>query len=276
MLSDNRISLGISPCPNDTYIFYCLLHGWVDLQGLSLQVRFKDVQSLNQMACRQELDVVKLSVAAYPQVREHYHLLRAGGALGWGCGPLLVSRRPCSLDDLQQATIAVPGRMTTACKLLELMGWHQGQKLELDYSMIMPAVAKGHADAGLVIHEGRFTYSQQGLHLVLDLGQWWEEKTGLPLPLGIIACHKRLGREFVPWMEARIRSSLELVRAQPDLAWDFIRSKALEMDEGTILRHIEAFVTEYSYDLGSQGQKALDCLLQQDPAYEGSGPGPRA
>ncbi|MGM0424116.1 MAG: 1,4-dihydroxy-6-naphthoate synthase [Thermodesulfobacteriota bacterium] len=271
MSSEKSISLGISPCPNDTYIFYGLLHGLVDLEGITFQSVLADVESLNQMACRQGLDVVKLSVAAYTQVQENYHLLGAGGALGWCCGPLLVSRRPCSCEKLEQARIAVPGKMTTACLLLGLMGWHQGKRLEMDYARILPAVAKGEADAGLVIHEGRFTYAQHGLHLVLDLGQWWEEETGLPLPLGIIACHKRLGQEFVPWMESRIRKSLDLARKSPDLAWEFICSQAQEMDPGTILRHIETFVTEYSYDLGQQGQRALEVLLQQGSALGSKG-----
>ncbi|MFP4391611.1 MAG: 1,4-dihydroxy-6-naphthoate synthase [Desulfohalobiaceae bacterium] len=263
---NRKISLGISPCPNDTYIFYSLLHGLVDLEGVELQCLLADVETLNQMALGHGPDVVKLSVAAYARVQEHYYLLRVGGALGWGCGPLLVSKRPCSCLDLEQATIAVPGKMTTACLLLGLMGWHQGQRLEMDYSQIMPAVAQGEADAGLVIHEGRFTYARHGLHLVLDLGQWWEEETGLPLPLGVIACHKRLGKDFVPWMESKIRNSLDLVRDRPDQAWEFIRSQAQELDQETILRHIETFVTEFSYDLGLQGKRALEVLLHQGPA----------
>lgn len=266
MILEKRVSLGISPCPNDTYIFYGLLHGLVDLQGIALESMLFDVETLNQMACRGELDVVKLSVAAYAQLQEDYYCLSAGGALGWGCGPLLLSKSPRSCQELEQAKIAVPGKMTTASLLLELLGWHRGERLEMNYARIMPAVARGEADAGLVIHEGRFTYARHGLHLVLDLGQWWEEKTGLPLPLGVIACHKGLGQEFVPWMESRIRKSMDLARGSFDQAWEFIRSQAQEMEQETILRHIQTFVTEYSYNLGLQGQRALELLLQQGSA----------
>ncbi len=258
---ENKVKLGISPCPNDTYIFYALLQGLVDMQGLELKVVLEDVETLNQRACRQELDVVKLSVAAYNQVKGDYHLLRAGGALGWGCGPLLVSKRPCRPEDLCQARIAVPGRMTTACLLLNLLSWHKGQQVEMDYSRIMTAVNNGEADAGLIIHEGRFTYTEHNLHLILDLGQWWEQKTGLPLPLGIIASHKRLGSEFVPWMESRIRASLEMVRVNPEQAWEFIQSHAQELDQETVKKHISTFVTDYSYDLGPSGLSALNYLL---------------
>ena len=257
-----ELSLGISPCPNDTYIFYAMVHERIDLAPFSLQTTLADVQELNQAACTGGFDLVKISAAAFGQVQDQYTLLRAGGALGRGCGPLLVARPGFDLAKLPEAMVALPGDMTTASLLLRLHGLHQGHRKELRYDRIMTAVASGEVEVGLVIHEGRFTYPAYGLEKILDLGQWWETETGLPIPLGVIAVKSELGPEVAAWAEDRIRASLAYARAHQDLAWPFIQSNAQEMDAQTISEHIQTFVTEFSWDLGEEGLKAVHRLLR--------------
>lgn len=256
------ISLGISPCPNDTYIFGALLQGRIDTSPYSIRHTLADVQTLNEMALRGEPDVVKISVAAYGRVSGQYELLRSGGALGRGCGPVLVSGRPLAPSDLKGLRIAIPGRLTTAFLLMQRLGAEPGEVLEMSYERVMSAVTAGDADAGLVIHEGRFTYPAHGLHKVLDLGCWWEETTGLPVPLGVIAARRSLGEGFRTWMEERIRGSLEDAERAPDELWPFIRDCAQEMDQATVREHIDTFVTGFTRDMGPEGEEAIQRLVQ--------------
>lgn len=266
------LSLGISPCPNDTYIFYAMVHGRVGLAPFSLKTTLADVQELNLAAREGRFDIVKISAAAYGRVQDRYTLLKAGGALGRGCGPLLVARPGFRPADLSRALVALPGELTTASLLLRLHGVHQGARLEMRYDRILDAVVAGQADAGLVIHEGRFTYPARGLEKVLDLGQWWERETGLPIPLGVIAVKSELGPELASWVEERIRDSLDFARNHRDTAWPYIQSNAQEMATTTIEEHIETFVTNYSRDLGQDGLQAVRRLLQagadQGASYE--------
>ncbi|MCF8106339.1 MAG: 1,4-dihydroxy-6-naphthoate synthase [Desulfohalobiaceae bacterium] len=255
------LRLGISPCPNDTYIFYGLLEKIIGLEGFDLNTTLLDIQELNQAALRQEYDLIKISLAACPRIRENYRLLRAGAALGRGCGPLLVAREKTGLDRLRLARVAIPGRMTTANLLLRKHGFHQGQTLEMRYDLIMEAVCSGRAEAGLIIHEGRFTYPEYGLTKVLDLGQWWEEETGLPIPLGAIVARRELGPGFAGLAEEGIRKSLDFSAKHFAQAWPFIREQAQEMDQNTIRQHIQTFVTEFSHDLGDNGLRAIEGLL---------------
>ena len=267
------LNLGISPCPNDTYIFAPLLQELIDLRPYSFRSRLADVQELNEAVCAHELDVAKISMAVYPQIQEHYRLLSCGGALGRGCGPLLVADRRRDIKDLTDVPIAVPGKLTTACMLLLAHGGFQGRLEVMRYDHIMPAVAKGEIQAGVIIHEGRFTYPDHGLHLILDLGAWWEKHTGLPIPLGGIVARRSLGPEFAAWMEDRIRASLDYSRKHEAEIWPFIQEQAQEMDNRTIREHIQTFVNDFSRDMGAEGwaavQEVIDRISEQGPLVSG-------
>ena len=254
-------SLGISPCPNDTFIFDALLHNRIPA-SFDTSVHMADVEELNTLARQGTLAITKLSLAAVPDALKHYILLRSGAALGRGCGPLIVSSRPLSPDDLASSRIAIPGALTTANLLLSLHGGFKGPREEMIFDAVMPALEQGKADLGVIIHEGRFTYADRGLHLVLDLGEWWEAHTGLPLPLGAIAVHRDLGPETALQVEEAIRQSLLHARANPNDARDFIRAHAQEMDESVMRSHIATFVNEFSVDLGPEGQAAICHLLE--------------
>ncbi len=259
------LSLGFSPCPNDTFIFSALVEGRSPLpQGLGqLSLHMADVEELNALAARAALDVTKLSAAAAAGVLEDYVLLDAGGALGRGCGPLLVAARPCAPDDLADAVIAIPGRQTTGNLLLSLHGAFAGPRKEMLFDAVMPAVAAAEAEAGVVIHEGRFTYAERGLSLVLDLGAWWEEAMKAPIPLGVIAAKRSLGKERIQAVDRAIRSSLRLAWNNPEAGQGFIRAHAQEMDEMVLRSHIATFVNEFSLDLGEEGRAATRLMLEK-------------
>ena len=260
-MSQPAYSFGISPCPNDTYIFDALIHGRSPAP-FSTNVHMADVEELNALAREGRLDVTKLSMAAAAHVLDRYILLNSGAALGRGCGPLVVSRRDLTDDECRHARIAIPGRMTTANLLLSLTGRFSGPREEMIFDQVMPAVEQGRADIGVIIHEGRFTYAGRGLHLVLDLGQWWEKTTGMPLPLGVIAVRRDLGMHAALRVEEAIRQSLLHARAHPEAGRAFIRAHAQEMDEAVMNSHIAMFVNEYSLDLAQEGRKAMQALLQ--------------
>jgi 1,4-dihydroxy-6-naphthoate synthase len=256
-----ELTLGYSPCPNDTFIFYALSQGLIDLP-FRVNVLLADVEMLNQQLKQGALDISKLSASAILQILDKYWLLRSGGAIGRGCGPLVVAKDPVKMEDLRDARIAVPGMLTTAHLLLRLNGIHRGLCIPMQFDRIMPAVSSGQVDAGVIIHEGRFTFQSYGLRMVLDLGQWWEQETGLPLPLGAIAIRRNLGPEIAQSVEAKIRESLLYSRANPDKALPYIRQHAQEMEPEVIRRHIETFVNEFSIDAGEEGENAMKCLLQ--------------
>lgn len=265
------LHLGISPCPNDTYIFSALVEGRVPLpDGLGpLETHFADVEELNAMAREGRLDVTKLSVAAVADILEDYVVLNAGGALGRGYGPLLVAPRETSLEDLRNSAIAVPGAKTTANMLLSLHGAFRGPRAELVFDEIMPALERGEYAAGVIIHESRFTYAEHGLSLVLDLGAWWEEATGAPIPLGVIAAKRSLGDETIGRIDRAVRASLAAANAAPLAGKDFVRSHAQEMDETVLARHIAAFVNEFSLDLGPEGRCAVERLVSRAAGLRG-------
>lgn len=255
------LKLGISPCPNDTYIFYGLLNERVNTYGFEIETTFSDVQVLNEMAEDNSLDVVKISVAAYPKIKDHYRILRSGGALGWQCGPVLVAANKKDFSEIKKAKIAIPGRFTTANLLLKLHGQHQGPLIEKRYDHIIDSITSGECQAGLLIHEGRFTYQDYGLTKILDFGEWWEAQTKMPLPLGIIVAKRRLGQQYIARLEKMIQESIRFARQNPDQVWTFIRQHAQELDDQIIKKHIDTFVTDYSVDLGETGYKAINKLL---------------
>jgi 1,4-dihydroxy-6-naphthoate synthase len=248
------LTLGYSPCPNDTFIFHALVHGRVEADGVRFSPRLEDVETLNRLAGDAALDVTKVSYGAIPYLMGDYVLLRSGGALGSGCGPLLVAREPISPAGKR---VAIPGRGTTAVLLLRLLLGDAVQPVEYVYSDIMPAVARGDVDAGLIIHESRFTYPQHGLVKVVDLGEWWEQATGLPIPLGGIVARRGLGEETIRRVDDAIRRSVEHAFARPDDSREYVRAHAQEMDEAVMRRHIELYVNRFSVDVGDEGERAI-------------------
>jgi 1,4-dihydroxy-6-naphthoate synthase len=258
-----ELSLGFSPCPNDTFMFYPLVHGLVETEGLVYRERLEDVETLNQLARAGELDVSKVSYHALGHIREEYALLRSGSALGRGCGPLLVALKKCAPHELRGRTIAVPGRYTTALMLLQLFDPELDTFIIMPFNEIMDAVLSGSVDAGLIIHESRFTYHGFGLHKLLDLGEWWEGETGLPLPLGGIVARRSLGVETIAAVERALKAGVDYAREHPDEATRYIGEHAQEMSQEVCAAHIRLYVNDFSTDLGDEGVRAITCLLQR-------------
>lgn len=257
------LSIGFSPCPNDTYVFDALVHGRVSPPEPFTAPRLEDVETLNRMARRGELDVAKVSYGALPYLLDDYALLRSGGALGRGCGPLLVARTPFTREELHGRAIAIPGRFTTANLLLRLFAPELEPGREMSYADIMPAVARGEVDAGLIIHESRFTYSHHGLVRVVDLGEWWEAATGAPLPLGGIVARRSLGADRIGAIEAAIRASVAFALGHPAASVDYVRANAREMAPDVIRQHIDLYVNDFSLELGPEGERAVRSFLSR-------------
>jgi len=260
------LSLHYSPCPNDTFIFHALASGLVRVPGAELAITLADVERLNQAASAHEPDICKVSVAAAAAVLDEYRILRAGGALGRGVGPVLVCKGDMRLEDLDGQPVAIPGRRTTANLLFGLLCRERGiapQLVEMVYDEVMPAVEAGRCAAAVVIHEGRFTFAERGLALLADLGAWWEEERGLPIPLGCIVMRRSLGLALAREVNQGIRDSLLYARRNPEASAQYIRSHAQELDEGVTARHIATFVTESSLDLGPEGEAASLALLAE-------------
>lgn len=255
------LSLGYSPCPNDTFLFYPLVKNRVDTGGLRFQERLEDVETLNQLAMENTLDVCKVSWHAFAHLRDRYIMLRAGGAMGRGCGPLVVSRDPLGPTDLRRRKVAVPGRLTTASLILRLFDPSIAEIVYLPFQEIMNAVARGTVDAGVVIHESRFTYQSRGLRKVLDLGEWWEQRTGLPLPLGGIAARRSLGQKVLATVNDVLRAGVQYARRHSDESARYIRRHSQEMDDEVCAAHIDLYVNEFSLDPGSEGERAAATLL---------------
>jgi 1,4-dihydroxy-6-naphthoate synthase len=269
-----RLSLHYSPCPNDTFIFHALASGLVRVPGVELDIILADVERLNQAASAHEPDICKVSVAAAAAVLDQYRILRAGGALGRGVGPVLVCKGDMRLEDLDGQPVAIPGRRTTANLIFGLLCRERGiapQLVEMVYDEVMPAVEAGRCAAAVVIHEGRFTFAERGLERLLDLGAWWEEVRGLPIPLGCILMRRSLGLDFAQAVNAAIRASLLFAWQHPEAGTHYIRDHAQEMDAGVIARHIETFVTEASLDLGPEGEAAGLALMAEARRVEGMG-----
>ncbi|MEV6346997.1 1,4-dihydroxy-6-naphthoate synthase [Actinoplanes sp. NPDC051851] len=252
------LSLAVSPCPNDTFVFHALIHGLVP-GAPPVDLTFADVDVTNTAAERGEFDLVKVSYAALPWLLDDYELLHCGGALGRGCGPLVLTREGRS--DLNGATVAVPGDRTTAYLLFRL--WAEGQRparIEVvPFHQIMPGVADGTYDAGLVIHEARFTYPRYGLTALVDLGEWWESDTGLPIPLGAILAKK--GTVDPAAATGWVRESLRYGWLNPAASQEFILANAQEMEPAVVKQHIELYVNEFTLELGRDGLAAADALL---------------
>lgn len=260
------ITLGFSPCPNDTFIFDALVNQKIHTRGLSFDVVLEDVETLNQWALAGKLDVTKLSYATLLRVHAQYALLHSGSALGNGVGPILVAKEQLPLEQIDTYRIAIPGTHTTANLLLTLAFPQATNKTEVLFSEIEQRVLSGEFDAGLLIHESRFTYDSKGLHRLIDLGDWWETETGAAIPLGGIAARRDLSPELVRTIDELIRESvLYAWRQYPELA-PYVVSHAQEMDTDVMRKHIDLYVNEYTTDLGPVGEQAIKTLFQKAAA----------
>lgn len=255
------LTLGFSPCPNDTFIFDALIHDRIDTEGLHFEVQLGDVEQLNQKAFRGELDITKLSYHAYAHLIEQYALLNSGSALGNSCGPLLIAKTPLNTASLAQTSIAIPGTYTTANFLLSLAFPEAQNKQELLFSDIEQAVLEERVEAGLIIHENRFTYQDKGLVKLLDLGEWWEGNTGLPIPLGGIVVRRDHPLVLQQRIDRVLRRSIEYAFAHPQESLPYVRSHAQEMDTAVMQQHIDLYVNDYSIDLGQKGRRAVQHLF---------------
>lgn len=257
-----KLSLGISPCPNDTFIFDALLNGKVDTEGLTFDLLMADVEELNRKAFRHSIHVTKLSFHAYAYVAANYSLLCAGSALGRKNGPLLITSPFRVTETPESWKIAIPGKYTTANLLFSLFHPQANQKQEMLFSDIEQAIADGDADAGLIIHESRFTYQKKGLVMIEDMGERWESQTGHPIPLGGIAIDNALPREIQVKMNRVLRRSVEYALTHPDSSTTFVRCHAREMEEEVIRRHIGLYVNDFTVDLGESGKEAIRFLFR--------------
>jgi 1,4-dihydroxy-6-naphthoate synthase len=265
-LNSSLITLGFSPCPNDCFIFDAMLHGKIDTEGLEFKVFMEDVETLNQKAFKGELDVTKLSYHAYAHLVKAYQLLNAGSALGNNCGPLLISNSiPDSYrDQIQSNTkIAIPGKYTTANFLLSLAYPEAKNKVEMVFSEIENAVLSGKVDAGLIIHENRFTYEEKGLKKIIDLGEYWESLAKAPIPLGGIVIKRTFSDEVKKKFDRVLRKSVEYAFANPKSSLNFVKANAQEMSEEVMYKHIDLYVNNYSVDLGAEGKRAVKLLFDK-------------
>lgn len=259
-----KLRLGFSPCPNDTFAFHALVHGLVELpEGVEISPFIADVEELNRRALAGELEITKLSAYALGWVQERYQLLDAGAALGRGCGPLVVAREELSPEQLMQTTILVPGMLTTAHLLLGLWLGRKPRVEAVSFEKVMELVAGGQFRAGVIIHEGRFTYQGYGLRCIQDLGEWWEETTGLPIPLGVIAARRDLEDGLVRAMDQAISTSVKMAQANPQLSREYVRAYAQELAPDVVEAHIALYVTDYSVCLGEEGRAAVQELLSR-------------
>jgi 1,4-dihydroxy-6-naphthoate synthase len=267
MTEHTAVTLGFSPCPNDTYIFNALVHGNIPLSGVSLaSVHLEDVETLNEWALHGRLDISKLSFHAFGHVATRYTLLQAGAALGRGCGPLLITGNGDKPRNMADWKIAIPGTYTTAALLLRLFQPTCRHLMVMRFDRIMQAVIAGTVDAGVIIHESRFTYQDLGLRCIQDLGEWWEHATGLPIPLGCIAIKKTLPDVVREEVDAAIAASIHWADEHPDEGWGYIRAHAQEMDPQVMRSHIDLYVNQYSKGLGQEGLHAVRELLRRGAA----------
>lgn len=257
-----HLTLGFSPCPNDTFIFDALVNQKIDTGDLRFETQLEDVETLNQWAMQGKLAITKLSFAAGLKVTDRYELLNSGSALGRGCGPLLIARKDIPLSEVKDLTIAIPGENTTANLLFSIAFPGAVNKKIMIFSDIEQAVLNGDADAGVIIHENRFTYQQKGLVKLVDLGEFWESKTGQPIPLGGIFIRKDIPANIRQQVDKLIHQSLQQAFAQYPVLSPYVKAHAQEMDEQVMRQHIDLYVNEFSLDLGKDGWTAIAKLKE--------------
>ncbi len=260
-----ELTFGYSPCPNDTFAFHALTHGLVDTP-LHITPVLLDIEELNRRAHHGEFDLTKLSVGAFAAVGGGYRLLRSGAALGHGVGPLVVTRTPMSLADAVRGRVAIPGRATTAYRLLRLAAPQLEEVVEMRYDRILHAVGSGEVHAGLIIHESRFTYGEHGLFKAIDLGDWWERATQLPVPLAGICARADLHVDTTAEVERAIRASVQYAFDHPDASRAYVRAHAQEMSDTVCAQHIALYVNTHSLDIGDDGMLAITRLVADAPS----------
>jgi 1,4-dihydroxy-6-naphthoate synthase len=260
-----ELTFGYSPCPNDTFAFHALTYGLVDAPFRITPVLL-DIEELNRRAHHGEFDLTKLSVGAFAAVGDRYRLLRSGAALGEGVGPLVITRTPMSLEEAVRGRVAIPGRETTAFNLLRLAAPTLGEVVELRYDRILDAVSNGDVHAGLIIHESRFTYQDHGLHKAVDLGDWWTNETGLPVPLAGICARTDLAAEITAAAERAIRASVQYAFDHPEASREYVQANAQEMSPSVQAQHIALYVNQFSLDIGDEGMRAIARLTRADLA----------
>ncbi len=255
---DRPLTLAYSPCPNDTYVFAALSNGLLK-NAPEVRTVLEDVENLNTSALKGDYELTKVSYGAVPGLMDEYRILRAGGGLGRGCGPLVVAKPGSAktLDDLSEKLIAIPGERTTAFMLLRLAMKERPHIIQMRFDKIVEAVANGTVDAGLIIHESRFTFADAGLVEICDLGSWWEKETGKPIPLGAILARKDLSEEQSRHMNEHIRASLKFAREHPDQIINYVREHAVEMKDDVMQKHIDLYVNDFTDDIGEEGIAAV-------------------
>ena len=260
-----KLSLGFSPCPNDCFMFDAIVNRRIDMEGLEFGVHLADVEALNEAALAGQAQITKLSYHAYAHCTARYVMLSAGSALGRNCGPLLISKRPISTSEAEDGSlrIAIPGKFTTANLLLGLAFPRAQNKTELVFSEIEAALLRDDFDAGLIIHENRFTYQAKGLKKIIDLGEFWEGRTGAPIPLGGIVISRLLPDDVKDRVNRVLRRSVEYAFANRSASLPFVRAHAQEMSEEVMYKHIDLYVNEYSVDLGPEGRRAVELLFEK-------------
>ena len=261
MTDTMKLKLGFSPCPNDTFIFDALVHQKIDTEELDFEVYLGDVEDLNNKAFKGELDITKISYHAYGYLTDDYMLLDAGSALGKGCGPILVQSGKVKSLKLAEAKIAIPGKYTTANFLLSIAHPEVTNKIEMLFSDIEEAVLNNEVDAGLIIHENRFTYQEKGLKKVIYLGEYWEETTGALIPLGGIIIKRNLPKETIQKVNRLLRKSIEYAFQNPISPLSYMQANAQEMDGEVMMQHVNLYVNKYSIDLGNDGRAAISQMF---------------
>jgi 1,4-dihydroxy-6-naphthoate synthase len=261
-----RLTLGFSTCPNDTFIFDAMVHGRIDTEGIEFELMMTDVEELNRFAFAAEIDITKISYHAYAYIADSYTLLNSGSALGFKNGPLLISKYKVYPDEINNLKIAIPGKYTTANLLLGIAYPDHKNKKEYLFSDIEDVVLSGEMDAGLIIHENRFTYQQKGLKKVADLGEFWETKTGLAIPLGGIIVNRKLSTAVQQKVDRVMKRSVEFAFENPKASYPFVKHHAQAMDEIVMESHIKLYVNEFTRELGTDGRKAVETLYREATA----------
>lgn len=257
---NNSISFGLSPCPNDTFSFYAMLNGKIQMPFV-IEPHMADVECLNNWALEGRLDMTKVSFGVLGNILQDYVLLRSGSALGRGCGPLIVAKKHLTLDELRGLRVAIPGEHTTAALLLKLYMEGAVHTVSIPFDRIAREVSSGCVDAGVIIHETRFTYADYGLRCIVDLGEWWERRTGLPIPLGGIVARRNLSQTTLNLLNETLKISVLYALEQRTAPMEFVRRHAQEMDVNVMKKHIDLYVTSWTADLNEEGIKAIEYLV---------------
>jgi 1,4-dihydroxy-6-naphthoate synthase len=255
-----ELTLGYSPCPNDTFMFNAIAQGAVGIHAHRFKPVLHDVETLNKFAMQTVLDISKISFYAYLKVKATYRLLTSGAAMGFGCGPMLIARRPLTRADITHCHVVLPGRWTTANLLFQLWAPTVKTVSYTTYDRIFDMLASGQADCGVIIHESRFTFESAGFKSVVDLGAWWEETTALPIPLGGIIANRELGDPLIEKIDGAVHTSIQQARRTPEETWPYVRQHAQELEAAVLSAHIQTYVNDFSLAMNPTGEKAIDTL----------------